>query len=67
MHLILDVKTTFKLLKTIVAKTFDGNTIKMKVVNAIYVVKKAMFLVVSPLDVHFDFERPFYACPIGRL
>ena len=60
-HLILDVKTKFKLLKTLVAKTFDGNTTKMKVVNAIYVVKKAMFLVVSPSDVHFDFERPFFA------
>ena len=29
-HLILDIKTTFRLQKHIIAKTFDGNTFKVK-------------------------------------
>ena len=52
---LLDVKTTFRLQKPH-AKTFDGNTLKMKAVNK---EQKAMFLVVSRSDVHFDFEQSF--------
>ena len=40
----------------------------MKAVSPVEVIKKKeMFLVESPSEVHFGFEHPFFACPIGRI
>ena len=64
-HLILDVKTTFRL-KGLIAKTshIKNESCKCYLGNK---EQKAMFLVVSRSDVHFGFDQPFFfACPIGR-
>ena len=66
-HLILDVKTTLRLqkpywdnfwwrnIKNEGCKCYLGNEDQ-----------KGMFLVVSQLDVHFDFGHSFFGRPIGR-
>ena len=67
-HLILDVKTMFGL-QNLIAKTSSGNTLKMKALSKCYLGNKEqreMFLVVSRSNVHFGFEHPFFASPIGR-
>ena len=54
--------------KSFIAKPFDGNTLKMKAVSTIQVIKnkKAMLLVVPRLNVLFGFEHPFFSCPDNR-
>ena len=66
-HLILDIKTTIDFYKSLILKMFDGNTFKIKAASPVYVKKhKAIFLVVCLSDVHFGFDDPSFACPIGR-
>ena len=53
--------------KCLIAKTFDGNTFKMKSAGPVNKEQREIFLVVSRLDVHFGFDYPFFACPIERV
>ena len=66
-NLILEVKTTFRLQKphceNVWWKHIKNESWKCYLGNR---EQKLMFLVVSRSDVHFDFEHPFFACPIGR-
>ena len=63
-HLILDVKTTFRLQKAC-CEHFWWKHIKNEGCKCYLVNKeeKAMFLVVSQLDVYFGFELPIFCVP----
>ena len=54
--------------KSFIAKTFDSNTLKLKVSSPTKVIKNktTMFLFVFWSDAHSGFARQFLACPIGR-
>ena len=53
--------------KSISANIFDGTHLKWKLQACLGDKKqKSMFLVVSRLDVHFDFEHPRFACSDER-
>ena len=60
-HVILDVKTISRL-KSLRAKNFDENTLKIKA--TITKEQKAIFIVLSRSDVHFGFQQQFFTCPI---
>ena len=72
-HVILDIQRTFTR-QNVMAKAFDGNTIKMKTAsqanlnnksNLSNKEQKPMFRAVSRSGVEFGFARPFFVCAIG--
>ena len=66
-YLILDVKTTFRLKKSHIAKNFWWKQVKNESRKCYLGNKeqKAIFLVVSRSDVHFSIEHTFFVCSFG--
>ena len=64
---VLDVKTTFRLKKSHIAKNFWWKQVKNESRKCYLGNKeqKAIFLVVSRSDLHFSIEHTFFACSFG--
>ena len=64
---VLDVKTTFRLKKSHIAKNFWWKQVKNESRKCYLGNKeqKAIFLVVSRSDVHFSIEHTFFVCSFG--